>query len=129
MISNYYILSLIRENQRRKREIDKERANKERADKERADKERTEKTLRSERARDQIEAMSLDDMAEGTTHSLAQGTTHSLAQGTGNSLPEDRDAVVSETPFRFVGCPSTYRLSDICEICGQNKHWCTCQVS
>jgi len=33
---------------------------------------------------------------------------------------------VSEPPMRFVGSPTTYRLNNECEMCGQNKHWCVC---
>ena len=33
---------------------------------------------------------------------------------------------VSEPPMRFVGSPTTYRLYNECEMCGQNKNWCVC---
>lgn len=33
---------------------------------------------------------------------------------------------VSEPPMIFVGSPTTYRLYNECEMCGQNKNWCVC---
>ena len=38
----------------------------------------------------------------------------------------EEEESLSDPPMRFVGSPTTYRLYNECEMCGQNKNWCVC---
>ena len=48
------------------------------------------------------------------------------AKRKGEILKVEEQASASEPPMKFVGTPTTYRLYNECEMCGQNKNWCVC---